>query len=574
VKKPNEMGWIGVPCKVRELPGAPGFEARKACSATRSTAIGPRGLGEGSPSVVAATTTRRWRGPTVAQATLILIVLGLIWRTVRYALAFPLWGDEAFVAVNFLTRDLAGLARPLEFFQIVPPGFLWVEWAVVQGLGSSEWALRLVPYLAGVASLLLFWRFCRGVATRRTVLVAVAVLAASFYPVRYANEVKPYAVDLLISLMLTSLGWSVWRDIRSSGHWLALIGVTTLGVWCSYSAVFPAASVVLLLGARVVSERSSRILASWLSLVVLLVVSWGAMLVTFAGPQTRAAAWLVDLKTWRGAFPPLAQPWRLPWWLLDIHAGHMLAYPHGGHNFGSSVTFLLVIAGAVALWRRRARRPLLFLLLGPLPVAMVAAALRRYPYGTSARVMLYMAPAIGLLTGEGVTAVFRRLRWLARGPVVVAGLLALIPIVYTVLDLAMPYIRRDDVEHRRLARLLADRTAPGDQWVVFNSATPPPHVPELMVTRWIQRVAEVRFYLLSYAPVPTRWEPDPETVQPIPGGSVWFLIQRHGSVKYFAEGRLAAYQRILDERLGRPEMTRFSLADNESLVVCRYGSRP
>jgi hypothetical protein len=90
--------------------------------------------------------------PTLAGTTLVTIVLGLLWRTVRYALAFPLWGDEAYVAVNILTRDLAGLARPLEFFQIVPPGFLWVEWLVVHGLGSGERALRLVPYLAGVVS--------------------------------------------------------------------------------------------------------------------------------------------------------------------------------------------------------------------------------------------------------------------------------------------------------------------------------------------------------------------------------------------------------------------------------------
>ena len=62
--------------------------------------------------------------PTIAQATLATVVIGLVWRLVRYSLAFPLWGDEAFLAVNFLTRDLAGLARPLEFDQIAPPGFL------------------------------------------------------------------------------------------------------------------------------------------------------------------------------------------------------------------------------------------------------------------------------------------------------------------------------------------------------------------------------------------------------------------------------------------------------------------
>ena len=60
--------------------------------------------------------------PTVARATVFIVLLGILWRTVRYALAIPLWGDEAFVAVTLLERGFAGLSRPPEFYQIVPPG--------------------------------------------------------------------------------------------------------------------------------------------------------------------------------------------------------------------------------------------------------------------------------------------------------------------------------------------------------------------------------------------------------------------------------------------------------------------
>ena len=183
---------------------------------------------------------RRSSRPKVIQATVFIVLLGLLWRAVRYALGFPLWGDEAFVAVTLLEGDFAGLSRPLEFFQIVPPGFLWSEWLMVHCLGSGEWALRLIPFLAGVASLLLFWRFCRGVASRRTTLMALAILAASFYPVRHAAEVKPYATDLLVSLILTTMGWAVYRRMDSFPRWWAMIAAAGVGVWCSYPAVFPA----------------------------------------------------------------------------------------------------------------------------------------------------------------------------------------------------------------------------------------------------------------------------------------------------------------------------------------------
>jgi hypothetical protein len=514
---------------------------------------------------------RRWGCPSLAQGTLIVVIAGLVWRTVRYALAFPLWGDEAYVAVNFLTRDLAGLTRPLEYFQIAPPGFLMAEWLAIHVFGTGERALRLVPYLAGVASLLLFWRFCRGVASRRTVLLAVAMLAASFFPVRHSTEVKPYAIDLLVSLMLISTGWAVGRDLRSHRAWLALFGVTIVGVWCSYAAVFPAAGGALFLGARVVRERSSRLVALWLTYGLLMTLSWGIMFVTFAHPQARAADFLPLLETWRDAFPPLADPLRLPFWLLEIHTGYMLAYPYGGNDFGSALTTLLVVAGGIRMARRRARRPLLFLLLAPLPVALVAAALHRYPYGTSTRVMLYMAPAFCLLTGEGIMALLQLRQWSSRGPLIGAGLLALIPLVCTAFNVASPYKAYDDVLHRNLARWVATRTAPGDQWIVFNGASPPPPVKDLMVMPWLQRVGEAHFYLLKYAPVPLHWEPAPETVVPNIGGTIWLIIQNYGDADYFPEGRLLAYQGAFDERFGRPrKTTRFTLPRGESWSICEY----
>ena len=509
----------------------------------------------------------------MAWATWASVALGLLWRTVRYALAFPLWGDEAFVAVNFLTRDLGGLARPLEFDQIASPGFLWIEWLVVRWLGSGECALRLVPYLAGMASLLLFWRFCRTVASRRVTLLAVATLAASVYPVRHANEVKPYAVDLLVSLIVTMLGWGVWRAPQSARRWWALIGASAAGVWCSYPAVFPAASVAMVLSARLVARRTPRRLAFGVAYACALGASFLAVVVTFAGPQARAASWLPGSITWKDAFPPLAQPWRLPWWLLDIHAGAMMAYPHGGKNFASTATLLLVVVGAWSMWRRRARRPLLMLLLGPLPVALAAAALHRYPYGTSLRVMIYMAPAFCLLVGEGCVDLFQVLGrgHVVLGPVVVAGLLSAIPLACSARDLCVPYTRWDDVEHRRIARMLADRAAPGDRWIVFNGATPPPwHVPNLMITRWIQRVAEVRFYLLSYAPVPARWEPDLLEVTPMRGGRTWLIIHFHGSAEHFPHERLEGYRRTLVGRLGEPRSMRIPLPDRSFIEVLEF----
>jgi len=105
---------------------------------------------------------RPWRSVSV-RLSIALVGVNLLWRAVRYGLCFPVWGDEAFVAVNLLERDFTGMFSPLEYGQIVPLGFMWAELVVTRVLGLSEWAMRLIPFLMGVGSMLLLRGFARRV---------------------------------------------------------------------------------------------------------------------------------------------------------------------------------------------------------------------------------------------------------------------------------------------------------------------------------------------------------------------------------------------------------------------------
>ena len=68
--------------------------------------------------------------------------------------------------------------------------------------GPSELSLHLFPVIAGIAGLLLFWRFCRLTLPPNTASLAVCLLAVSYYPVRHATEIKPYSCDLLMAMAL------------------------------------------------------------------------------------------------------------------------------------------------------------------------------------------------------------------------------------------------------------------------------------------------------------------------------------------------------------------------------------
>src|SRR5262245_43659607 len=78
----------------------------------------------------------------IARATWGFVILGLLVRLVRFLVVYPIWHDEAFVAVNFLDRGYLDLLRPLDYSQVSPVLFLWIELFLARQLGFSEWSLR------------------------------------------------------------------------------------------------------------------------------------------------------------------------------------------------------------------------------------------------------------------------------------------------------------------------------------------------------------------------------------------------------------------------------------------------
>ena len=507
---------------------------------------------------------------SITRALAVLMGLGAIWRVARFAACPPLWGDEAFIAVNLLGRDFAGMFRPLDYYQIVPLGFLWTELAVVRILGGSEWAVRLIPFLAGLLSLGFFSRFALRTMDRRTALLAVGVFAASFYPVRHATEVKPYSTDLLLALGATILAWSIRRDLSNGKRWGALTGVVGLGVWFSYPLVLVAVGLGMFLAGRVVKHPHPRAILGFCLFGGLTSMSWLASYLTFGRPQSQAAPFYSKLETWRGAFPPLGRPWELPGWLLDVHTGNMLAYPHGGNHYASVLTAGLVLLGSIRLWRTR--RDLLVLLLSPIPPMFLASCFHLYPYGTSARTTLFLAPAFCLLAGAGAMSLIRRRsvegrrRWVQFAAI---GL-GVIPLVGSVANVVQPYKNWEDTLNRRAVEALAGMAQPGDRWLVTDGLDARLESRQAILEHWVQQVAEVKYNILADAPVPTRWLPDPLAVASAArSGRTWLIVHRTGCPN-FDEARLLAEKRKLEGALGAPQVFEYKLTRGETITAYHF----
>ena len=482
-----------------------------------------------------------------------LLILGLAWRTVRLGVNFPLSSDEASIAVHLLDRDFAGLTAPLGYAQVAPVGFLWTELAVARLLGLAEAALRLPAWLECLAALGLFWTFARRVLDPRRALLAIGIFASSYYVVRHGAEVKPYAGDVLLALGILWFTWRLLENEQVLGSWVALTLIAAAGVWVSYPVLFVAAGAGAVLSWRALRSRSRRMLLLVAVYGLVVLASFLVVYLRIARYQARdVPLWMADY--WRDAFPPLTQPLRLLWWLIDIHAGVMLAYPVGAAHFGSVLT--LVCVGAGAVWMARARRDLLLLLLSPLPFAFVAAAFHRYPYGDAIRTSLYMAPSFCLLAGAGAVTLLKAAlpgRKAVRGFRIAAGALAVLAAAGMALDIARPYKEMGDHENRQLLRYLCARCEPGDEWVVVTGAAE----------------ARFRFYLARFSPVPVRWEARPADLSR-PGRTRFRLIAYTYRGTMLPKDLLDASQAVLTVRQGPCRRERYPL-DNGIIHVYEFG---
>ncbi|MDR3621477.1 MAG: hypothetical protein P4L85_19155 [Paludisphaera borealis] len=399
------------------------------------------------------------RGPATDESWFVraswwLVALGILARLVRYLVDYPIWHDEAFVAASLWNRSFGELAQPLEYGQVAPWLFLVVERIVVLCLGYSELTLRLFPTVCSILSVVVFRHLASRLLRGWALVLATAVFACAFYPIRHGNEIKPYSADLLAAVSLLTLAVEYLRKPDSSRWlWIASAALPVL-LGLSYPAVFVAGAICLALAPVIVSRGSTPVRLGFVAYGLMLVGSFLAIYMAATVVQQREMGSFYRLGYWKDSFPPLDQPWWIPVWLLDMHSGNMMAYPVGERKGGSVATLACALVGCLALWRRDRRTVLAFLTL-PFGLGLVAAFLGRYPYGGEARIMQYLAPSICLLAGLGMAALFARLSrpalaWTA--PRVLVTAMALLAVGLAVRDLAKPYRVAADLRAREFAR--------------------------------------------------------------------------------------------------------------------------
>lgn len=247
--------------------------------------------------------------PVATRCALLAIVL------VASALRLPtlgvqsLWFDEAATwgQVNGTFADIIYRTSADNY----PPLYNILAWLAVQGLGDSEWVLRLPAALLGVANVWLLYALGRRIAGPTAGLIAALLLALSGFHLWHSQEARMYT---LLAFAATAAGWAAIDAIERAG-WRSATLLALAGTALMYSHPYGAltfagiglGAVLVVVGRRDWSGLAWLAGAGAVSLVAF--VPWAVILLGRANVINHTGFWIesLSLNTFRQALSELSR---------------------------------------------------------------------------------------------------------------------------------------------------------------------------------------------------------------------------------------------------------------------------
>lgn len=328
---------------------------------------------------------------------IVLITFGIVVRFVQYLSNRSLWIDEVSLSINIVERSYIELIAPLWHFQNAPIGFLFLEKFAIETFGNNEYALRFFPFMFGVLALILFYFLAREILHKNVTALAVGIFAVLHPLIYYSAEVKPYSLDVLITitllLMILKLGLTGLKTQNTI--LLAFSGI--IAVWFSFSSVFILAGMGLALLFSAYKTKNIQYLKSTITIGVCWLISFGYYY-SFFLKNSQKSDYLQDFWLKMEAFMPLP-----PTSLEDISWFYytfikIFNYETLGFYF-AGLAAVIFIFGLFSLITNK-KYFLLIMLCSPILLTVLASGFGLYPFAI--RLILFISPITILIIVEGI----------------------------------------------------------------------------------------------------------------------------------------------------------------------------
>lgn len=328
-----------------------------------------------------------------------IIGIGIVLRVREYLANRSLWVDEAFIALNIIHKSYTELAGRLDYLQHAPFSFLWIERAIVQTFGTSEFALRLFPLVCGIAGLVCFYRLSDRILDKATATMAILLFAISDVLVYYSGETKQYSLDMLISILLyIAVIPLIQQKLYSSRtKWtLCLIGIGA--ILLIQPAIFILAGFGCTFAIAALRQKNYRHLAQWAGIGAVWLLGFSVYFFVF---ERRYFDDSLFLTYWQ--YVSLVPTTLKELWENITGVVSMFTLALGTPS--ALVGLLAFGVGAASFIRKKRMVGMLFL--SPLVFMWIASGFHAYPMAL--RLWLFLTPAVVLCIAIGIMEVSRYL---------------------------------------------------------------------------------------------------------------------------------------------------------------------
>jgi len=384
----------------------------------------------------------------------LIISFGVILYFRQYLYNRSLWFDEAMLSLDIIRTPMSAfLHQPLYDLQIAPVGFLVIEKVLISLFGTSEYALRLFPFLTGLLSLWLFFRLARTYFTAFALFIFVVTPSLVYY----SSEVKQYGIDVFCVLLaylaiagpcLKQLDWNTARNAGLLGAFM---------IWFSFPIIFVLLGMILafLSMSLIQKDRSQSIKLGviFICWLVSYALNYVLLLNNFSQIKHTGNFWqtgfisFTDYGSWFRFFKDA------------------FLYPVGAFD-NSKITGAFFLLGGYSFFKQDKR--IFLILIVPLLIVFFVCGL--HLYSGKGRLILFLAPSMLLLILKGIETISLKTgRW----RIIVALLLTAVTFYNSIRFTTREFLQpKGNEEIRTVISYVKQNLKPEDLVYVYYGAVP------------------------------------------------------------------------------------------------------
>lgn len=174
----------------------------------------------------------------------LIIVLGVVARFYFYWADRSLFIDEAMHAVSLLSRSYEELLHPYVYNVARPIGYSLLIKFITLIISTSEYSLRLIPMLSGIASIFLFLCLLKKIGGKLFITIGMLFFCFNGYLIIYSSEFKHYSVELFFALLMTLIYLWYVESKTDVKRLVIFTGIGLVSIFMTYATMFVLAGIL------------------------------------------------------------------------------------------------------------------------------------------------------------------------------------------------------------------------------------------------------------------------------------------------------------------------------------------